>query len=80
MLKQGNNHGTNSYPSEDTRAVEQAFLRLGNVLAEIANDIERRKANISQDTEKNKDKPASTRQDAGDGEMNNGNHTDVPNQ
>ena len=44
MLRQRNNHGTAPCPSEDDRAVEQAFLRLGNVLAEIARDIVQRKA------------------------------------
>lgn len=54
VLKRGNNHGANPCPNENDRAVEQALFRLGNVLAEIAEDIERKKASISQD-KKNKD-------------------------
>lgn len=54
MPKQRNNHGAAPCPNED-RAVEQAFFRLGNVLAEIAEDIEREKANIGQDTAGNGD-------------------------
>lgn len=53
MPKRRNNHGAAAWPNEDVRAVERAFLRLGNVLAEIAEDIDRKKANISD--QKNKD-------------------------
>ena len=53
MPKQGNNHGATSCPDEDDRAVEQAFLRLGNVLAEIANGVVKRKADISEGPAKN---------------------------
>lgn len=55
ILKQGNNHETAPCPSESNHAVERAFLRLGNVLAEIAEDVIRRKANISRDTTRKKD-------------------------
>lgn len=52
MLKQGNNHGAASCPNESNHTVEQAFLRLGNVLAEIANDVARREARCDQAPEK----------------------------
>ena len=52
MPTRRNNHGAAPCPNKDNRA-EQAFFRLGNVLAEIAEDIEK-KANTGQD-EKNKD-------------------------
>lgn len=51
-MKEKNNHGLTPCPNEDDRAVEQVFLRLGNVLAEVARDIVQRKANSSQDLAK----------------------------
>ena len=63
MLKQRNNHG--AAPSEDARATARAFLRLGNVLAEIANDLERKEANINQNTARNKDDISTNRNETG---------------
>lgn len=47
-----NNREAIACPNEDDRAVEQAFLRLGNLLAEIANDVARREARCDQAPEK----------------------------
>ena len=52
-MKGKNNHGAASCPDEDSRAVEAAFMRLGNVLAEIARNMLQREANGNQDLPKN---------------------------
>ena len=52
-MKGKNNRGAAPGPDEDNRAVEAAFMCLGNVLAEVARDIVRRKAKSSQDLSKN---------------------------
>lgn len=51
--KRGNNQGAASCPSESSHAVEQAFLRLGDVLSEVAEDVARRKTHSNQDMVKN---------------------------
>ncbi len=40
MLKQRNNHGAAPCSNTDDRAVDEAFLQLGRVLAEIANSLQ----------------------------------------
>lgn len=55
VLKRKNNHRAKRWPNEDEHTTEQAFLRLGAILAEIADDLEEREANISEDTVRNKD-------------------------
>jgi len=52
-MKGKNNHGAAPGPDENNRAVEQVFMCLGNVLAEVARDFVQRKANSSQDLSKN---------------------------
>ena len=54
MPKQGNNRGAAPCPDEDSQAVEAFFMRLGNVLAEIARNMLQREANGNQDLPKNR--------------------------
>ena len=65
MPKQGNNHGATPCSNRDDRAVEQVFLRLGNVLAEIAKDIERKEANISQNIARDRDDISASQNEKG---------------
>lgn len=65
MPKQGNNHGAAPCSNTDDRAVEQVFLRLGNVLAEIAKDIERKEANISQNIARDRDDISASQNEKG---------------
>ncbi|GAH18764.1 unnamed protein product, partial [marine sediment metagenome] len=53
-MKGKNNRGAAPGPDEDNRAVEAFFMRLGNVLAEIARDMVQREANGNQDLSKNR--------------------------
>ncbi len=55
VLRRKNNHRAKLWPNEDERITEQAFLRLGAILAEMADDLEEREANIGEDTARNKD-------------------------
>jgi len=77
MPKQGNNHRANPWSNEDDRAVEQAFLRLGDVLAEIASDSEQAKAKITEDTSANKSNIAQSPQSLDDAECKDGNEWKV---
>ncbi|MBA7711485.1 hypothetical protein ES703_120450 [subsurface metagenome] len=52
-MKGKNNRGAAPGPDEDSHAVEAFFMRLGNVLAEIARDMVQREANGNQDLSKN---------------------------
>lgn len=79
MPKRGNNQGAASCPSESNHAVEQAFLRLGDVLAEIASASEQAKAKITEDTSANKSNIAQSPQSLDDAECKNGNERKVRN-
>ena len=61
-LKSGNNHTANPWPHEDKRSVEQAFLRLGDVLAEIASGSNQAIARMGEDTSRDKESLTETSQ------------------
>ena len=76
-IKRGNNHGANPWPNQDERGIERAFLRLGDILGDIADDLENKGANTSEDTARNKDTISTSQKtlDVGenkDGECNDG--------
>lgn len=48
MPKRGNNHGATPCSNTDDRAVQQAFLQLGHVLAEIANSLQEKEAEVAE--------------------------------
>ena len=49
--KQANNHAANPWTGKDGRSTEQAFLRLGDVLAEIARRVNCETLEVSIDDE-----------------------------
>lgn len=76
--KRRNNHGANPWPNEDDRAMEAAFLRLGDVLAEIASASEQAKAKITEDTSANKSNIAQKPQGLDEAECKDENQREVP--
>lgn len=71
-LEPGDNHRSKPWSSEEERSIEHAFLRLGDVLAEIANELEKRNADISEHTARNKNAVATSQQTLDDGENGDG--------
>ncbi len=65
-IEQANNQGESEPPTGDSRSVELAVLRLGDVLAEIARDSEN-KAGITTDAS-SADEPSTRSKGISDGE------------
>lgn len=65
-------HRSKPRPSEEERCIERAFLRLGDVLAEIANELEKRSGDISEHTARIKNTVATSQQTLDDGENGDG--------
>lgn len=71
-LEPADDHRSKPWSSEEQRCIERAFLRLGDVLAEIANELEKRNADISEHTAGIKNTVATSQQTLDDGENENG--------
>jgi len=65
--KQANNHAANTWTDKDGRSTEQAFLRLGDVLAEIARRVNCETLEVSVD-----DKLLPAEQNGGEAARNRG--------
>ena len=71
-LKRANNPKPKPWPGEEEPSVKWAFLRLGDILAEIADDLEKKKAEIAGNTSGYKERVAESPLTL-DGECRNGN-------